>query len=588
MSAISYLTRRINSKQAVMFLNAILLIACQVWFSLKIPDYMETITILVKTPGSSIEMIWQCGGMMLLFAGASVASAIAASWFSMHLAASFCRDLRAEIYDKVESYSMKEIDSFSTASLITRSTNDVTQIQSFMARGMQHMIKAPFMVVWALVKISNRHWEWTALTVLSIVIMCFIVVFMMIYAHPRLRRRQSYIDDLSRDLRENLTGIRVIRAYNADHYQEQKFDQANQILTVNERKAHHAMGLMRPSIKFINNALMVGIYLIGGMLISCSGSNDQLLIFSDMVVYSSYAAILIQAFMDMNMAFNQYPRAAVSAERIAAVLKMNSDTVDGNSTDIPKDRIGFLEFRHVSFRYPGAREDALSDISFTAEPGKTTAIIGSTGSGKTSLINLIPRLYDPQSGMILIDGINIKEMTLKQLHDRIGYASQKAILLKGTVRSNIAYGDNDKEERDDDRIQDALETAQAAAFVNQMDDGIDSLITRGGTSVSGGQRQRLSIARTICWNPEIYLFDDTFSALDFETDRELREALKQKHADVTQILVAQRIGTIRDADEILVMDNGRIVGRGCHSELMKNCRIYQEIARTQLSEKELA
>ncbi|NCB33617.1 MAG: ABC transporter ATP-binding protein, partial [Erysipelotrichia bacterium] len=402
MSAISYLTRRINSKQAVMFLNAILLIACQVWFSLKIPDYMETITILVKTLGSSIEMIWQCGGMMLLFAGASVASAIAARWFSMHLAASFCRDLRAEIYDKVESYSMKEIDSFSTASLITRSTNDVTQIQSFMARGMQHMIKAPFMVVWALVKISNRHWEWTALTVLSIVIMCFIVVFMMIYAHPRLRRRQSYIDDLSRDLRENLTGIRVIRAYNADHYQEQKFDQANQILTVNERKAHHAMGLMRPSIKFINNALMVGIYLIGGMLISCSGSNDQLLIFSDMVVYSSYAAILIQAFMDMNMAFNQYPRAAVSAERIAAVLKMNSDTVDGNSTDIPKDRIGFLEFRHVSFRYPGAREDALSDISFTAEPGKTTAIIGSTGSGKTSLINLIPRLYDPQSGMILI------------------------------------------------------------------------------------------------------------------------------------------------------------------------------------------
>ncbi|MCH4206969.1 MAG: ABC transporter ATP-binding protein/permease [Solobacterium sp.] len=587
MTTIVRMAKRVKKQQALMFLGAVIFIAGQVWFSLKIPDYMETITRLVKTPDSEISEIYRNGGMMLACAGAGIVSAMIASWFSVHVAASFSRDLRTDIYDKVESFSMNEIDSFSTASLITRSTNDVTQIQNFMCRGLQHLIKAPFMVVWALIKISGRHWQWTVLTVCSIAVMTCIVLFMMLYAHPKLRKRQAYTDDLSRDLRENLTGIRVIRAYNAEPYQEAKFDQANRILTDNERKAHHAMGLMRPTIKFVNNALMVGIYLVGAYLIASSDPGDQIAIFSDMVVYSSYAAILIQAFMDLNMAFNQYPRAAVSAERILQVLDTKTDVTDGTDSE-PLQGKGTLEFQHVFFRYPGARSDVLHDISFKVESGKTCAIIGSTGSGKSTLINLIPRLYDPQAGKILIDGVDIRELSLKHLKDTIGYASQKAVLLRGTVASNVAYGDNDQLPRTDADITEALATAQALPFVERMDHGIDSEISRGGTSVSGGQRQRLSIARSICWHPQIYLFDDTFSALDFETDRRLRMALSQNHHDVTTLLVAQRIGTIRDADNILVLDQGRIVGQGTHSQLMHTCKIYQEIARTQLSEQELA
>ena len=586
MPAIAEIAKRTRKHQAFMFFMAALLTAAQVWFSLRIPDYMQTITRLVKTPGSPIDGIYQCGINMLLCAGAGVISAVAASWFSMRVAASFCMDLRSDLYDKVESFSMKEIDQYSTASLITRSTNDITQIQNFMCRGLRHLFKVPFMIVWALVKITGRHWQWTALTVLSIAVMSGLVIFMMLYAHPRLRKRQAYTDDLSRDLRENLTGIRVIRAYNAENYQESKFRDADVILTENERKAHHAMSLMRPTIKLVNNILMVGIYLSAAYLIASANASDQISIFSDMVVYSSYTAILIQAFMDMNMALNQYPRAAVSAERILEILHVDPEIKDG--TGKAEDGSGTIAFSHVSFRYPGASLDALTDITFTAEAGKTTAIIGATGSGKTSLINLIPRLYKPYAGSITIDGMDIQNMSLKQLHEKLGYASQKAMLLRGTVYSNVAYGDNEKGERTEQEIISALQTAQAYDFVQKMENGTQAEIARGGTSVSGGQRQRLSIARSICWNPKIFLFDDTFSALDFETDHKLRAALKKEHPDTTVLLVAQRIGTIRDADEILVLDDGKIAARGTHEQLMHSCSIYQQIARTQLSEQELA
>ena len=585
MQAMIELAKRVRKQQIPMFLLAVVFIAAQVWFSLRIPDYMENITRLVKTSNSNINEIYRNGGMMVLCAALGIIAAVAASWFSVRASAGFSRDLRKDLYEHVEAFSMKEIDSFSTASLITRSTNDVMQIQNFLCRGLLHFIKAPFMVVWALIKISGRHWQWTALTGLSVVIMSCVVSFMMVYAHPRLRKRQQYTDDLSRDLRENLTGIRVIRACNAEPFQEAKFDHDNDILTVNERKAHHAMGLLRPTIKFINNALMVGIYLIGAVLIASSDPSDQIAVFSDMVVYSAYAAILLQAFMDLNMGFNQYPRAAVSAERILQVLQAKPEEEDGIE-QCPKQG-GTLEFQHVSFRFPNTRADVLSDISFKVNAGTTTALIGSTGSGKSALINLIPRLYEPQSGVILLDNVDIKKIPLKTLHDRLGVASQKAILIKGTVASNVAYGDNDQPERTEKEVRHALDIAQASEFVNAMDGTIQATIDRGGTSVSGGQRQRLSIARAVCWKPELYLFDDSFSALDFETDRKLREALKNDRR-ITSLIVAQRIGTVRDADEILVLDAGRIVGRGTHTELMHSCKVYREIARTQLSEEELA
>jgi ATP-binding cassette subfamily B multidrug efflux pump len=583
MNAVLRLACRTRHSQAALFAAAGCFIALQVWLSLKIPDAMETITRLVKTPGSSSAAIWHSGAQMLFFALACAAAGIAAGWFAVHAGAAYSRDLRAEIYSKVESFSMKEMDTFSTASLITRSTNDVAQIQNFLAKGMQDFIRAPFMALWALVKISGRHWQWTALTACSIAAMSAVIVFMVFYAHPRLRRRQKYTDEISRILRENMTGVRVIRAYGVEEAQQKKFDRANKILTDSERKAHHAMSFMRPTVRFMNNALMVGIYLTGASIIAASPSQDRIGIFADMVVYSSYTAILIRAFMSLNMALNQYPRAAASGERIMEVLDTAPETASVPEVGTPAEQ-GTLEFQNVSFRYPGASDDALCGISFTLKPGTVTAVIGATGSGKSTLVRLIPRLYEPLAGRILIDGEDIRAMTLFRLHSLIGYAAQTAILLKGTVRSNTAYGDNGRK-RGDEEIRDALETAQAADFTSAMG-GLDAAVSRGGSSLSGGQKQRLSIARAVCWKPEIFLLDDTFSALDFKTDRALRTALKREKA--TMLIVAQRISTIMDADQILVMDRGRIVDRGTHQELMKRCRIYSEIAESQLYGKETA
>ena len=581
--------RYMRARHWALFAASMVFISAQVWLDLKIPDYMSTITELVKSDQGRVLEILLAGGMMMLCALGSLCAAILTGLLSSRLAASFSRDLRERIFDRVEAFSMQEIDSFSTASLITRSTNDVTQIQNFVSRGLQMIVRAPIMASFALIKMSSRHWEWTALAGGSVLLVIGTVAFIVTYAHPRFRKMQSLTDDLNRVTRENMTGIRVIRAYNAEEYQQDKFEGANERLTRNSLQARRAMGVMNPMMKFVNNGLSIGIYCIGAFLICASPAADQLGIFSDMVVFSTYAAKLVQAFMSLNMIFMMMPRASVSAGRINEVLDTEPKIRDGKRTEGDSAQRGRVEFRHVGFRYPGAEEDVLRDISFTAEPGQTVAFIGATGSGKTSLVNLIPRLYDATSGEVLVDGVNVREYTQHALHAKLGYAPQKAVLFTGTVASNVAYGEGAEECPDgDDPIARALEIAQAADFVSQMPYGEDSDIARGGTNVSGGQRQRLSIARAVFRRPEIYIFDDTFSALDYKTDRTLRAELKRRTAGTTTLIVAQRIGTIRDADRILVLEDGKIVGDGTHAELMRDCEVYREIAYTQLSEEELA
>jgi len=554
----------------------------QVYLDLKIPDYMATITTLVKTPGSPIAEIWIAGGMMLLCALGSLVVAIITGLLSARLAASFSMDLRERVFDRVQTFSMEEIDSFSTASLITRSTNDITQIQNFVSRGLQQIVRAPIMAFWALYKISLRQWEWTALTAGAVVVVIGTVAFVVLYAHPRVRRMQSLTDDLNAVTRENMTGIRVIRAYNAEDYQQNKFEGANTRLTRNALQARRAMGVMNPTMKFVNNALTIGIYCIGAFLIAGTGTDGQLTLFSDMVVFSTYAAKLVQAFMSLNMIFMQIPRVTVSSGRINAVLDAVPKIIDGVRTAGEAGKEGLVEFRNVSFRYPGAEKAILHNITFTAEKGQTVAFIGATGSGKSTLVNLIPRLYDATEGQVLVSGVDVREYTQHALHEKLGYAPQKAVLLTGTVESNVGYGGASAEQ-----IDMAIEIAQAKEFVEKMDGGLEADIARGGANVSGGQKQRLAIARAVAREPEIYIFDDSFSALDYRTDKILRAELKKKTAGVTTLIVAQRIGTIRDADKILVLDEGRIVGEGTHEELMASCAVYQEIASTQLSEEEL-
>ena len=546
---------------------------------------MSTITRLVKTEGSSMSEIWRSGGMMLLCALGSMAVTIFSGFLSSLLAATFSRDLRERVFRRVEAFSMEEIDGFSTASLITRSTNDITQIQMFVSRGLQMIVRAPIMAFWAIYKMSSRQWEWSGLTALSVVVVVSVVVFVIRYAQPRFRRMQSLTDDLNKVTRENMTGIRVIRAYNAEEYQQSKFDAANERLTRNALQARRAMQVMRPVTGFVNNGLTIGIYCVGAFLIAKAvGAGAQLAIFSDMVVFSTYAAKLLMAFMSLEMIFMMVPRVSVSAGRINEVLETQPKILDGDRDAGEPGVRGTVEFRNVSFRYPGTQDDVLSDISFKAEPGQTVAFIGATGSGKSSLVNLVPRLYDATAGQVLVDGVDVREYKQEALHNKLGYAPQKAVLFTGTVASNVGYGDTP---RTAEEIAEAVEIAQAKEFVENMDLGYDGAIARGGTNVSGGQKQRLSIARAVARRPEIYIFDDSFSALDYRTDKALRAALKEKTAGTTTLIVAQRIGTIRDADQIIVLEDGKIVGQGTHAELMASCPVYQEIAYTQLSEEDL-
>ena len=573
--------RHMTVKHVYYMLGLIVFIAAQVVMELTVPDYMSDITRLVNTSGS-MEAIWACGKMMILFSLLAFASSIVSKYYSSKLAASFSQHLRSKIFHRVEAFSMEEIDRFSTASLITRSTNDCTQIQNVISRGLNQLIRVPIMAGYALFKISTRYWQWLVFTAASVSLLFALLVFLIIYAHPRFRKMQYFTDNLNQVTRENMTGMRVVRAYNAEDYEQKKFKKANDELTENALKARRSMGLMQPATRFVNNEMNVGIYCIGAFMIAAAGSAEQLEIFSEMVVFSTYAARIVRAFMGLNMIFNMIPRASVAAERINAILDTEPSITDGQATEGSGEK-GTLRFENVSFTYPGAGSEALTDISFTAEKGQTIAFIGATGSGKSTLTNLVMRFFDTTKGRVLVDGTDVREYTQQALREKIGYAPQQAVLFTGTVRNNVSYAAEDIEEK----VRSAVRIAQAEEFVSHMDGEIDAPIARGGANVSGGQKQRLSIARAVYREPEFYIFDDTFSALDYKTDRILRAALKKETAGVTTLIVAQRIGTIKDADKIIVLDEGRIIGEGTHSELMKDCEIYREIARTQLSQEEL-
>lgn len=581
------LLKNLPKRNWFMMLFAIGFVVLQVWLDLTIPDYMADITSLVQTDGSKMADIMAAGGKMLLCAFGSLAATVVVAIISSRIASDFSAVLRAKLFNKVQGFSMEEIGRFSTASLITRSTNDVTQVQMFVTMGFQVLVKAPILAIWAVCKISAKSWQWTFSTGVAVAVLLIIVGLCVSIALPKFKKLQELTDDINRVTRENITGINVVRAYNAEKYQETKFETANNNLTKTQLFTSRTMSFMMPGIQLIMSGLPLAIYWIGAYLINKADMTSKITLFSDMVTFSSYAMQIVMAFMMMVMVFIILPRASVAAKRINEVLDTEATIEDGDK-DIKDSGIrGEIEFKNVNFKYPDAEDYVLSDISFSVKKGETLAIIGATGCGKSTVINLIPRFYDVTEGEVLVDGVNVKDYKQKELRNKIGYVSQKATLFGGTVKSNIAYGDNGKDGFMESDIVDSVYVAQASEFVEKMDKGYDSYIAQGGGNLSGGQKQRLSIARAVCRHPEIFIFDDSFSALDYRTDRALRSALKKECADATKIIVAQRIGTIRDADKIIVLENGTIAGMGKHDELMKNCEVYRQIAYSQLSKEEL-
>lgn len=609
-------------------LVALATIVGQIWFDLALPDYMSDITTLVETPGSDMRDIWIAGGKMLLVSLGSVACAVVTGYIAARVASSFGQRIRSLEFRKVESFGPAEMSHFSTASLITRSTNDITQIQMFITMGLQLIVKSPIMAVWAIAKIAGDGVEWTLATAIAVVIMLVAIIILMTLVMPKFKAMQQLTDNINLVSRENLTGLRVVRAYNAEDYQEAKFTQANKELTNTQLFTNRAMAIMMPLMNSVMNGLMLAVYWIGAYLINAAAATDKLTVFSNMVVFSSYSIQVIMSFLMMSMVFVLWPRADVSAQRVLEVINTEPLVKDGRETaaDVTRNgngKAGTVEFRDVSFAYPDSREPMLEHISFAAERGQTVAFIGATGSGKSTLINLVPRFYDVTDGQVLVDGVDVRDYDLTVLRDKIGYVPQKSVLFKGTVASNISYGDQPGEtgRTDDveladtstaagrrreaaqlaadaahdgqltaaqiDRVHAAADVAQASEFVTRMDGGFDADIAQGGSNVSGGQKQRLSIARAVYRNPEILIFDDSFSALDFKTDREVRDALATHAANATKLIVAQRIGTIMNADLIVVLDDGKVVGQGTHKELLETCDIYRQIAESQLSKTEL-
>lgn len=582
------LLKKLTWKDFILAAVAFVFIIVQVWLSLTMPDYMSEITKLVQTKGSKMNDILIAGGKMLACALGSLLAAVCTSICASKISSNFSANLRGQVFHKVQSFSMEEIGNFSTASLITRSTNDITQVQMLIVMGLEVLLKAPIMAVWALCKISTKNWQWTASTGLAVVVLLSFVGVCVAVALPKFKKLQSLTDNLNRVTRENLTGLNVVRAYNAEGYQQKKFNDANDELTKTQLFANRTMGTMMPGIQMVMNGLMLAIYWIGAYLISNAQMFDKLTIFSDMIVFTQYAMQVVMSFMMLVMIFALLPRASVSAKRINEVLDMPLSIKDGTKENGIDGKKGEVEFRNVSFCYPDAEKDVIEDISFTAHKGETIAFIGSTGCGKSTVINMIPRFYDATKGEVLVDGVNVKEYTQKALRNKIGYVSQKAVLFTGSIKSNVAYGDNGTKGFTDDDVKQAIETAQAKEFVDKTEGGVDAFVAQGGSNFSGGQKQRLSIARAICRHPEILIFDDSFSALDYKTDRVLRDTLRKTCADATRFIVAQRIGTIRDADKIIVLDDGKIAGMGKHNELMETCEVYRQIAYSQLSKEELA
>ncbi len=583
--------KHLRWKEWLLVAACVVLIVGQVQLDLALPDYMSEITRLVQTEGSQMRDILLAGGKMLLCALGSMLLTVCTTFFTAQIASRFSARLRGEMYRKVVGFSNEEINRFSTASLITRTTNDISQLQMFFSFGMQSLIKAPIMAFIAVGKISTKSWEWSLLTGGVIAFVCVLLVFIMLYAVPRMKKMQALTDNLNRITRENLTGLQVVRAYNAENYQEGKFAKANEEMTRNSQQANIAMSVMNPGMNLAMNGLTLGIYWIGAALISAisltspAAMMERIGLFSDMVVFMQYAMQVIMAFLMLVMIFVMLPRVTVSASRVNEVLDTKARIVDGKETQGKPGMKGEIEFRDVSFRYPDADGDAIHHISFTAHHGQTVALIGATGCGKSSIINLIPRLYDATSGQVLVDGVDVRDYTQDALRSKIGFVPQKAFLFSGTVSSNVGYGEDNASGA---AIRKAVAIAQAAEFVESPEVGYSGTVAQGGSNFSGGQKQRLSIARAVARDPEILVFDDSFSALDYKTDRTLRQALREQTSGTTNIIVAQRIGTIRDADCILVIEDGAIVGKGTHRELMESCKVYQEIAYSQLSKEELA
>lgn len=580
------LLKQMRKKDWLLVLVCIAFIVFQVWLDLKLPDYMSEITTLVQTEGSKMADILLNGGYMLLCAFGSLLAAVVTGYFVAKIAANFSRDLRKRIFDKVEDFSLQEVKKFSTSSLITRTTNDVTQIEMLIAMGLQMLIKAPITAVWAITKILNKSWQWSALTGVAVVILLSVIGFLIAIILPKFKIVQKLIDKINGITRENLTGIRVVRAFNAEEFQEAKFSKVNNDLTNLQLFNQKKLAIMQPIMYLVMYGLTLGIYFIGAYLIQDAGLSVKLSLFSDMVVFSSYAMQVIMSFLMLAVIFMIVPRASVSAKRINEVLDENIEIQDLVSVSAKPKEKGTVAFKNVSFKYADADEYILKNISFEAKKGETVAFLGSTGSGKSTLLNLIPRFYDATEGEVLVDGVNVKDYKQQDLHELLGYVPQKAVLFKGTIKSNVAYGENGKNITDT-KVKEAVHVAQADDFVLKLDDTYDHAIAQGGTNVSGGQKQRLSIARAIARDPEIYLFDDSFSALDYKTDATLRKELKKYTKDATTLIVAQRIGTVMNADKILVLENGECVGIGTHKELLKNCEVYKQIALSQLSKEEL-
>ncbi len=578
--------KNLNKKEIGIFIICFILIFIQVWLDLKMPDYMSKITVLVQTEGSKMSDIIINGLYMLTCAFGSLLSAVFTGFLASKISSNFSKKLRKKIFDKVENLSLHEVKTFSTSSLITRTTNDVTQIEMLISIGLQLLIKAPITAVWAVTKILNKSWQWSTVTAVGLVILLSTVAIITSFVIPRFKKVQKLTDKLNGVTRENLTGIRVVRAFNAEKYQENKFENTNNELTnimlFNQKK----FAFMQPIMYLVMYGLTLSIYFIGAYLIKDALMVDKLPIFGDMIVFSSYAMQVIMAFMMLSMIFMILPRAQVSANRINEVLEEDISIKDGLiDKDTTKEK-GTIEFKNVSFKYPDADEYLLKNISFKVNTGETIAFIGSTGSGKSTLINLVPRFYDATDGEVLIDGVNVKDYKQEFLYNKLGYVSQKAVMFNGTVKSNVTFGKG-KKKITNKKIEEAIKVAQAEEFIMKLDNKYDSHIAQGGTNISGGQKQRISIARAIAREPEIYIFDDSFSALDYKTDSQLRKELKKYTKDATTLIVAQRIGTIMNADKIVVLDKGVIVGIGKHKELLKNCDVYKEIAYSQLSKEEL-